>query len=185
MALNVPNGAKKNLSFGPGILYITTTWGVVDNYFNTPNIDIGYVRGATFSVTTQKLEVFQGAPKQKVAQFLQQNDCSLQVTGIEWNLVNLATSLGIGSVAGNVWGAGGSSQLASVGLLYRHRTPALGTVDIRMWKAQGSGELSVNFGDDIQEFPYTFNSLASTNRWDGGVLADDSSLFAIQYIPGT
>lgn len=181
MALNVPAGNAGNLTFGPGILYVTTPFSISDG---TPNIDVGYVRGAQFTVTRSKLDVFQGSPRSLITTFANQEDLNLQVTGIEWNLNNLNYVLGAGSVSGSSFAFGGTVTFSEMAVLFRHRTPNQGTVDIMVWKAQGSGENTFNFGDDIMEFTFNFRALESGSTWTNNALADGAKLVRIDYTPG-
>jgi hypothetical protein len=58
--------------------------------------------------------------------------------------------------------------------------PAGATIEIDIWKANGSGEISTTFGDDVQEFPYTFTGLNSTTDWASNTLADDQTVVQIR-----
>jgi hypothetical protein len=183
MAYNVPGGVVKNLSFGPGILYITA--GVAGaGATATPNIDIGYARGATFAAQRGKLDVYQGSPRSYITTFAQEETVTLQATGLEWNLANLAILMGAGTVSGTNFDFGGGGAFTEVGLRYLHRTPNGGTVDLSIWRAQGQGELSLNFNDELQEFNYQFRALVATTNWQNVNLAQNGNLFRISYTQG-
>lgn len=179
MALNVSNtGDGKNLTFGPGVLLITT------DILATPNVDIGYVQGAQFQVQKQKLQVKQGSPKTLVKQFGQEEDVSLSVTGIEWNLNHLRLVFGGGNIksSGSIFAFGGNVDFLEVALLFRHQLPSGGTVEVRLWRCQGNGDINVQFNDNLQEFPYSFQALEATNSWGGGSLPQDERRGQIVYL---
>jgi hypothetical protein len=171
MSLNVPSGQKKNLSFGPGILLVTT------DILATPNVDIGYVNGSSFQINTQKLEVKQGSPKTLVATFGLETEVSLQVEGIEWNLANLRYVLGSGSLSASnsVLSFGGVTDFVELACLFRHKTPTGGTVEIRLWRTQGEGTINLQFNDNLQAFPFNFKALEADQQWGGGTLSSDVS----------
>lgn len=181
MALNVPAGDVGNLTFGPGIVYVTSPFRVTNG---TPNIDIGYVRGASLTINRSKIDVYQGSPRSLIQVFANQEDASLQVTGLEWNLNNLAYVLGAGAVTGTSFKFGGTVTFDEVALMFRHRTPNLGTVEIMIYKAQGQGENTFAFGDDLQEFTYNWRALESGCTWTNNVLADGQKLVRVDYVPG-
>ena len=180
MALNVPNGDRKRLTFGPGILLIGAA-----HVTPVAGGDIGYARGAVLNMTRQKLDVFQGSPRTLVETYAVQEDATLNVTGLEWNPANLVKALGSGVAtdAGALetleWG--GEVTFTSVSLLYRHNTPTGGTVDVSFWKAQGGGEFNINFGDDLQEFQYNFRAIESTTAWDNSSLGTNKRLVKIAF----
>jgi hypothetical protein len=185
MALNVPAGNVKNVTFGPGILYITSP---VNYTLGTPNVDIGYCRGAQFQVTRGRLDLFQGSPKSYISTFAVQEDVTLQMVGLEWNLTNLNYALGAGVITGTApttdYAFGGTLAFTEVALLFRHRTPSLGTVDIYIWRAQGQGENTFAFGDDFQEFTFNFKALESLSTWTNNALPIGGSLFRMRYQQG-
>ena len=181
MAFNVPSGTIKNLTFGPGIVFITTSAGF------TPAIDLGYVRGATFSAQRNKLDVFQGSPRSYITTFAQEENVTLQVTGLEWNLTNLQLLMGSGDLSiATLMQFGGSGSFLTLSVMYRHITPSGGTVEINLYRCQGQGELSQNFNDDLQEFNYQFRALiaAGSDVWGGTTTITPSkgNLFSIRYI---
>jgi hypothetical protein len=182
MALNVPAGDAGNLTFGPGILYITSGYSISNG---TPNIDIGYCRGSQFQVNRSKIDVHQGSPKARITTFASQEDLTLQVVGLEWNLDNLVYVLGAGAVSGTSFRFGGEVTFAEVGLHLRHITPNNGTVDIYVYRAQGSGENTFNFGDDIMEFTFNFTALETDCTWTNNALAVGQKLTRIDYVAGT
>src|SRR5215831_1616323 len=179
MALNVPAGNVKNVTFGPGILYITSP---VNFSAGTPNIDVGYCRGAQLQIERTNLDLFQGSPKSYISTFATQENVTLQFTGLEWNLQNLAYALGTGTIVGNDYSFGGLLAFTTVSLMFRHRTPSQGTVDIYIWQAQGTGENTFAFGDDFQEFTYNFRALECLTTWTANTLVDGQKLFRARYV---
>ena len=178
MAFNLPSYNTNNFSFGPGILYIGPSG-------TTPSIDIGGVRpGMELRVTRELLEVYQGSPRTKVKQYVLSENAELQVTGIEWNLVNLPFIIGAGDTAWNAvietFSFGGSPSVQEVSLAFSHKTPTSQTIWLYIWKAQSTGEMTLNFGDDVHEFPAVWRALVATQSWANVALSDTQQLFRIQ-----
>jgi hypothetical protein len=181
MGLNLPAGAVERVSFGQGILKIGAPGA-------TPTVDVGYARGSTLTITRQKLDLFQGVPRTLVRTFSNQEDTSMQFTGLEWNLERLLDLLGSGAFTTAAGGVerlrfGGKIDFAEVSVLFQHRTPTEGTAEVRIWRAQGQGELSLNFGDDFQEFNYQFRGLPATTDW-GGVAITEHDVIELEFTPG-
>jgi len=177
MPYNVPAYSTDNFSFGPGILYAGAAG-------TTPTTDIGAVRsGAELAITRERITVEQGSPFQKVAEYVIRETATLTVTGIEWNFDNLARALGAGvttsSATKDTFAFGGDMSIKEVALKFVHRSPAGHTFSLYIWKANGTGELTITFGDDIHEFPYTFEALRSKTDWAGGSLPEKEQLFKI------
>lgn len=177
MAYNVPSYETDNFSFGPGVLYI----GVAGA---TPTIDIGGVRaGAEFSVTREILEVRQGSPASLVKQYATREDAMLRISGIEWNLERISEALGAGvattSASQDTLEFGGDINIANVALRFVHETPAGHTVTLDLFTAQGVGELTLTFGDELHEMPYSFKALETLTDWAGSSLASNKRLWKI------
>lgn len=174
MALNYSSaGEKKRISFGVGVLKIGPSGA-------TPTTDVGFVRSAQLSVTRQKLEVFQGNPKTLVVQYVVQEDVTFTTTGIEWSLDRLKDVFAAGTVTGSNYGFGGDVNLTEVALQFTHQMPAGGTATLRIWKANGQGEGTINFGDDVHEFPYGFRAVLADTNWASVALAATEKLFQLQ-----
>lgn len=179
MAYNVPDYDSTKFSFGPGILYMGAPG-------TTPLVDIGAVKGnAEFSIERMILKVEQGSPKSLVAQYANKEEVKIKVTGIEWDLDNLAYILGAGTTGG-IGGAvetfefGGAMTMNNRALRYLHRTPDGSTIDIHIFKAQGSGKIAIPFNeDDTHEFPYEFQALEGTTNFEGAALAAGKKLYKI------
>jgi len=184
MAFNVPVFDTGRLSFGPGILYIGKHAPSAAG--GTPTIDIGSVRsGMTLTTTRTRLDVKQGSPATTIKTYVTAEEVRLEITGIEFNLSNLALALGAGvtSVSGKTefFGFGGDMDVTDISLKFVHRTPAGATEEIRIWKAQGGGELARAFGDDVHEFPYTFIAVESPVDWLNQPLPNKQRLYQIVY----
>jgi len=63
-----------------------------------------------------------------------------------------------------------------------HQMPSGGTVTVYLWKAQGSGEVTITFGDDPHEFPYEFTALTATTDWAGNTLGSKERLCKIELV---
>ena len=197
MAVNVPQYDTDNFSFGPGILYVAalTQSGAAGITTMTQTLvtagDVGAVRsGAQFQVTRTRLEVNQGSPISLVKQYVTAEDAQLTVNGIEWDLEKLQLALGAGEVATSAalvtMGFGGDLDITDVAVKFTHVMPKGHTLSLRLWKAQGTGEMTVTFGDELHEFPYSFKSLlvptqsnGNVRGWDDEVLSAKESLFQI------
>lgn len=188
MAYNVPSYDTNNLSFGPGILYLCGLTaagpaGITEGML----VDVGAVNsGSTFQVTRTRMDVFQGNPKTLIDAFVTQEDATLSVTGIEWNLANLSLALGAGLVTTSgvttTFGFGGDLRVSDVAAKFVHVTPYGSTITIRLWKAEGAGDLNVSFGDNIHEVPYTFKALESSVKWGGVALGTTERLFSMELV---
>lgn len=178
MAYNVPSYNTSKFSFGPGVLYI----GPVGS---TPLIDLGAVKGdAEMAVKRTALDVFQGSPASLVKKYFIQEDVSLKVTGIEWNLSNLARVLSAGvttdSGANETLEFGGDMDSDQYALRYVHRQPDGSTIDIQLFTVLGKGELAIAFKEkEVHEFPLEFYALEGTVNFLNQALADGKKKFKI------
>jgi hypothetical protein len=176
MALNLSStGNSDRISFGAGVLRIGPAGF-------TPSTDIGYIRTAQLSVTRQKLEVFLGFPRTLIVQYVNQEDVVLNCTGIEWSLDRLKDAFASGNVSGTKLRFGGDVNLAKVALEFEHQMPAGGTATIRIWKAQGQGEVQLNLGEEVHEFPYAFRALDAATNWASVANPSDGRLMEIELI---
>ncbi|GAH19807.1 unnamed protein product, partial [marine sediment metagenome] len=164
MGFNVANVKPDNFSFGPGVLFAGVCGCGI-----CPMIDIGAVRsGAELTVTREKITVEQGSPYQRITDYVIRETVTLTVTGIEWRFDNLERALGAGVVDGESpvdplrdksYRFGGDMKVASLPLCYRHHTAEGDEIWVKLWCAQGNGEITITFGDDIHEFPYGFTAV--------------------------
>lgn len=178
MAYNVPSYDTTRFSFGPGVLYMGAPG-------STPLVDVGAVRGdAEFSIERTLLEMYQGSPQSRVKSFAVKEDITLKVTGVEWNLTNLAYAIGAGvtSVSGaqEIYEFGGDTAINQRALRYVHRAPDGGTIDLHIFLAEGTGKLALSIKqDDFHEFPYEFAALEGTLDFTGAALASLKKKFKI------
>lgn len=176
--MNVPSYSTGRFSFGPGILYLGPLGA-------TPSIDIGAVKGdAELSVERTRLEIFQGSPQSKVKQYAIKEEVMLKVTGIEWNLDNIAYALGAGITGASgpeeTFEFGGDMEMTDRSLRYVHLQPDGSTVDVHIFKVEGSGALAIAFKEtDSHEFPYEFHALEGTTDFEGSVLGTNKKKFKI------
>ena len=178
MAYNVPSYETARFSFGPGVLYM----GVQGT---TPLIDIGAVRGdAEVTVERTMLEMYQGSPQSLVKKYAVKEDVILKVTGVEWDLDNIAYGLGAGvtsvSGANEIFEFGGDTAVNNRALRYIHRTPDGGTVDMHFFAAEGAGKLAIAIKqDDFHEFPFEFSMLEGTVDFSNVALGTSKKKFKI------
>jgi hypothetical protein len=185
---NVPNYDANKFSFGPGRLFLEThAYSGGD-----PNIDIGAVRpGAELAISREKLRVEQGSPAMLAAEYVTKETVTFKITGIEWNMLNFAKALGAGELSetDTVLDFGGDMNVSSLKLKSIHVLPDGSAVVIKIWKAKGSGDLTLPFAEGVHEFPYTFEAelpLDSTTDtikdWNGTVIATKKDLCKVQIV---
>ncbi len=178
MAYNVPTYDTSRFSFGPGVIYV----GVPGT---TPLTEIGAVKGdAELSIERTRLEVFAGSPQSKIAQYVTKEEVIMKVTGIEWNLDNLNFALGAGvtgaSNPNETFEFGGDMTFGNKAVRFVHRTADGSTIDIHLFKCEGSGKLSISFKEtDMHEFPFEFHTLEGTSDFANGALAANKKHFKI------
>ena len=175
---NVPSYDSSRFSFGPGILYLGPLGA-------TPTIDIGAVKGdAELAIERTRLEVFAGSPQSKIKQYAIKEEVILKVTGIEWDLDNIAYALGAGitgtSGADETFEFGGDMDMTDRSIRYLHLAPDGSTIDIHLFKAEGSGSLAMSFKEtDSHEFPYEFHALEGITDFEGSALDTNKKKFKI------
>lgn len=160
MGYNVPQVTVDNVSFGPGVLYAGAC-GVC------PITDIGAVRsGAELVITREKIMLEQGSPYQLIVQHVIRETVVLNVTGVEWNFENLVRGLGAGELSEDGPPAtykkfrfGGDMGISNLSLCYRHHMAEGDEVWVKLWCAQGNGEITINWGDNYHEFPFSFTAI--------------------------
>lgn len=178
MAYNVPSYNTSRFSFGPGVLYMGAAGA-------TPSIDIGAVKGdAELSIKRTALEVKQGSPQSLVKKYAVAEEISLKVTGIEWNLNNLAYAVGAGTTsqsgAQEILQFGGDLTFLQRALRFVHIQPDGSTIDLQCFLTEGAGELAVAFKEgDVHEFPYQFNLLEASVDFSNAALASNKKKFKI------
>jgi len=178
MAYNVPTYDTTRFSFGPGILYMGVPGA-------TPLVDVGQVKGSSeFSVERTILQVESGSPKSLIAQYVTKEQVKLKVTGIEWDLDNIAYVLGAGTTgltgANETLEFGGNMSMTNRALRFVHRAPDGSTIDLHIFNAQGQGKIAISFKeDDVHEFPFEFQALEGTSDFGNAALAANKKLFKI------
>lgn len=167
MGFNVPDLEQDNFSFGPGILYL----GLCGCEY-VPRIDVGAVRsGAELAVVREKIVVEQGSPYQRITDYVIRETVTLTVTGIEWDFENLKAALGAGLLSREEgvyrrFRFGGDMGVCHIPLMFVHHTAEGDDLYIKFWCAMGNGEITITFGDDLHEFPYSFTAIQGTKRGD-------------------
>jgi hypothetical protein len=185
MPYNLTNNRNsRRVGLGPGLLYLNA-WGAGTPSLSTAN-DIGMVRNASFSLTRQKVELILGIPKQKIVQYVVQEDATLNATGLEWNLRVIKNSLGAGEGtfadgSDETMKFGGDAAISEHGLQFIHQLPAGGTVTLDMYRVQGGADFNVNFGDDFDEIPHAYSALNASTAWTpADTLGSKEQLFRIR-----
>lgn len=177
---NMPAYDVDNITVGGGILYLGPTGA-------TPTIDVGATSaGAALTVTRNKEKVFTGSPLHLIEAIATREEVSFSITSLEWNLSNISRVLGAGitvhtSALENLE-VGGELSFDNYALLFRHRTKAGHTINIKLWKVSGSGSMNVSFGEGVQEFPWEFEAHDATTDWAGNSTGEDRRLFEIERI---
>jgi hypothetical protein len=171
---NVPNYTTNNVSIGPGILFLGVSG-------QTPTTDVGAVKGGELTITREKLAVEQGFPAQEIISYAIKETVTLTVQSIEWNFENLRFALGAGVATATQFDFGGDMNFTQCAVKYQHRIPAGATIEIDIWRCDGAGDMTTSFaGQDVHEFPYSFNALNATTDWAGNTLEDVKSLFQMR-----
>jgi len=83
---------------------------------------------------------------------------------------------------GQKLGFGGDMNITEVAVKFVHQMPSGGTVIVYLWRAQGSGEITITFGDEPHEFPYEFSALTATTDWAGNPLSSTERLCRIDLL---
>jgi len=178
MSVNVPVFTESRFSFGPGILYL----GALGT---TPLVDVGAVRGdAELLIQRTALELKQGSPQTLVKKYAVEEIVNFKVTGVEWNMDNIAYALGAGVTsqvgADEILEFGGDVDHSSRALRFLHLQPDGSTIDVHLFKVEGSGELPIALKEtDFHEFPFEFNAIEGVTDFEGSALADNKKKFKI------
>lgn len=178
MAFNVPSHETARFSFGPGILYLGPAG-------TTPTIDVGAVRGdSELTIQRVPLEMKQGSPQSLVKKYAVEENVSLKVTGVEWDLTNLSYALGAGvtsvSGANEIMEFGGDLSFSQRAIRFLHIAPDGSTIDFHGFLAEGSGEIAVAYKEtDFHEFPFQFNLLEASVDFTNSALASNKKKFKI------
>lgn len=176
---NIPAYNTNNISIGPGVVYLGVSG-------TTPTHDIGAIdkNGLEITLSETYLEVYQGSPKQLARTFKTGENMEIKITGLEWNLIDLAIALGAGvttsSASQDTFAFGGDPNTSVLAAKIVHSMPVGHTINIYVWQSQVSGTWQLKMAEDtLHTFPYSFKALVSTTAWDGTTLASGSQLFKI------
>lgn len=152
----------------------------------TPLVDVGAIKGGVeVTIERAQLEVKQGSPQVLVEQYVTEEKVNIKLSGIEWDFDNLAYALGAGVTAGiggvsETFEFGGNMAMTNRALRFVHRTPDGGTIDLQMFKAQGSGKIMVNYNEaEMHEFAYEFKALEGSTDFTNQALAANKKLIKI------
>jgi hypothetical protein len=175
---NLPTIDVNNFAVGAGILFLGPTGA-------TPTIDVGANRaGAVVSISRTKEKVMAGSPLHIVDSIATQEEVTLTVTAMEWNLSNLSRAIGDGvtTSTGTTENLemGGTNDFDKLAVMYRHRTKAGHTIFIKLWEATGNGNVDINFSEGVHEFPFTFEAHDATSDWAGDSTGESRRLFEIE-----
>ena len=131
------------------------------------------------------MEYRQGSPSVVVKKFATQEDVTLDVTGLEWNVLNLAAALGAGITSSNAsletFEFGGDMGVDQYALRFVHVTPAGHTISVYLWKAEGGGGFEIAFSEGPHEFPMSFKAVESQTDWASVTLANNKKMMKIKY----
>jgi len=173
LALNVPSGNVKNVSFGPGVLFIGAPG-------STPTTDVGYVRGSQLSFARTPLDLNQGMPDTLIKRWITAEQATLTFTGLELTLANLKDALGAGEISGTNLGLGGDLNTEERAVMLRHSTQAGYTIFVDFYFATREGDFSMSFENDFLELPFGFRALETATDWAGAALSEQQRLFRIR-----
>ena len=188
MAYNVPTVDTTDISFGPGVVYMDT-YAAIQGPTGTgadPTTQVGSITedGVTFEFQRESKAISQGNPRVPIMYFDQANNMSVTFTKIEWNLERLIFLLGSGTVSGSSaappvtmkWG--GDPVLTEMAILIKHQSAMLESdttyaansyINIRVWKAVPTENLSIQMAQDEHQFAASFMALRVDSEWDAGV----------------
>ncbi len=168
MALNLSDQRDvTNISFGSGVLYLGPVGTTPSDDVNN---DVGVITTASLQITRTKIEAFGGFPETLLVQYVRREDVTFSATGIEWNLARIRQALAAGRLTTSGphrtnLGFGGDVNLLTFSLEFVHQLPRGGTAVMRIWQAQGTGDLNLTLGGEIHEFPQQFRAVDSVRRW--------------------
>jgi hypothetical protein len=182
MPRNLPTIVTNDFSFGPGLFYL----GVAGT---TPTADIGAITedGITVEISIEKRHIRQGNPKLIEYTFSQAQDAMLKVNGIQWDQDLLLPALGAGtttsSAAADYFQIGGDPLVTQMAVMIEHQMAITGnTLYVYGWKAVASEGISIQFGHDEHQFPYSYTCQRSATDWAGTTLAYNKQLLAIKRV---
>jgi len=177
--LNLPTTTTDDISFGPGRLFLGAV-GV------TPTTDVGAITedGIIVEFASEMRDIMQGNPKLPELTFIQSQNVMVRVTSIEWNFDSLKFALAAGTTSASgtfeAFGFGGEPCVTEVALEVQHQMCQSGnTINVRVWRAVGEGNVSLPFTHDEHQFEYAWKALRTATDWAGGGLATGEQLVSI------
>ena len=179
MPYNVPTVTTNDISFGPAVLFLGAAG-------TTPTTQVGSITedGVTIEISSEKRQISQGNPKMPVYSFSQTQGVVAKVTGIEWNYLNFAASLGAGvtTVSGSneTFSFGGDPLVTRQAMHIQHYMAQSGnTLNVYIWEAVSEGGLTMPFGQDEHMFELSFIAQRVADDWAGASLPATQQLFKI------
>lgn len=179
MPINIPTYTTNNFSFGPARLFLGAAG-------TTPTVDVGGITedGAKITLSNKKRHITQGNPKVIAYTFSQEQNVGLEISGIEWNVNNIAYALGSGNTTSSgsedTFSFGGDPIVQKVALHAQHYGATAGhTYNVYLWQAVSDGDVELGFTHDEHKFPYKWTAQRVTTDWAGTSLAYDKQLVKI------
>lgn len=164
------------ISFGPATLLLGPSGA-------TPTADVGAIgeNGVEIEITSEKRDIRQGNPKTIEHSFATAQGVKVSVTGIEWDFNTFQYAIGAGntslSASAHTWAFGGDPIVETVAIHIQHyMAKAADTLNFYVWKARAEGTLTLPFGDEEHQFPYSWQAMRSATNWAGASLARDEQL---------
>lgn len=186
MPLNIPNGTKNNISFGPARI-LMDVW-TPNSTANTPNTDVGYIGedGVTIELNSEKKNIKQGNPQLTEFSFVTAQDAKISFTSIEWNFESFRLALGAGTTGmddgfGNEFFSFGGNPLNTFcAMQIQHQMAVTGdTLYANIWKVQSESGFSLPFGSEEHSFEYAFQAVRARTDWGGNDLLFDQQLLRL------
>lgn len=169
------NIQTNNISIGPATFKLGPSGA-------TPTVDVGAIAedGANLEFSAEKVDVMQGNPATLEHSFVGKQGVKLTLTGIEWNQKLLQYALGAGTTAESAslhtFTFGGGPSVTTVAIEMIHQMAAGQTITTRIWKARGDGPVGISFGQDIHNFPHTYQAMRAATNWGGATLPNTDQL---------
>lgn len=181
MPINLPTPDRLAVSFGPGRLFL----GIAGA---TPTVDVGQITedGISLSFTSEKGEIRQGNPRLLEDVFVKSQDLMVKITGIEWDMNNIALGLGAGvtsntaSVETFEWGGDPLATYVALQVQHQMGFAAGQTLNVNVWKAVTDSGIDISLGQDEHKFPFAYKAMRSSLNWAGGALTATKQLVLIQ-----
>jgi len=182
MAANLPTYDEKRIPVGGARIFI----GAIGT---TPSADIGSIDvdgGVTVRMIRQGADVRQGFPSLPILRYVSQEDCEVELNGLEINPEMLRYAMGAGittsSASKETYAFGGDPAVTTCALLVRSEMLPGHTISVNVWKARGmSDTVEMVFGSKPTTFPYKWQALHSSTDWAGTSLNSKAQLVQVVY----